>query len=167
MIVSFNKNVLSLLLLILCLEGNALAQGPNNELLTTETEYKTIEWPDLIPQEDLSALPDPPIYNINPEMNGQAVRIPGYIVPLEFNDEMIVTEFFIVSFFGACIHVPPPPPNQIIHVNYPRGFELEALYDPFWVSGVLKTSLIEDDTTNAAYAMYAMEMQSLETYSEE
>ena len=58
--------------------------------------------------------------NIVPEMNGQAVRIPGFIVPLEFNDDEDVTQFFLVPFFGACIHVPPPPPNQIILVNSPE-----------------------------------------------
>ena len=49
-----------------------------------------------------------------PEMNGKAIRIPGFIVPLEFNDDKTVSQFFLVPFFGACIHVPPPPPNKVI-----------------------------------------------------
>ncbi|UTW46576.1 DUF3299 domain-containing protein [bacterium SCSIO 12696] len=98
------------------------------------------------------------------EMDGQSVRIPGFIVPLDFNDDQVVTEFFLVPFFGACIHVPPPPPNQIIYVNYPKGFKLDALYNPFWISGVLKTSLIENDMATAAYTM---DVQSLDVYSEE
>lgn len=161
------------------------------------TEFKTIEWPDLMPQQDLDALLNPPEYlaniedgspedqissqisssiaaakddryqqalvstNIKPEMNGQAVRIPGFIVPLEFSDEQVITEFFVVPFFGACIHVPPPPPNQIIYVKYPKGFKLESLYDPFWLSGVLKTTLIENDVATAAYAM---EVHLMEDY---
>lgn len=164
------------------------------------TEFKTIEWPDLMPQADLDAILNPPEYladiedgspedkissqitssiaaakddryqqalvstNIRPEMNGQAIRIPGFIVPLVFSDDQVITEFFIVPFFGACIHVPPPPPNQVIYVKYPRGFKLEALYNPFWLSGVLKTTLIENDVATAAYAM---EVHLMEDYTEE
>ena len=77
---------------------------------------------------------------------------------------MVITEFFIVPFFGACIHVPPPPPNQIIYVKYPQGFKLEELYYPFWLSGMLKTSLVENDMATAAYAM---DVKYLGLYSED
>ena len=87
------------------------------------------------------------------DFNNKSVRIPGFIVPLEFDEKQTVTQFFLVPFFGACIHVPPPPPNQIIFVDYPEGLKLSALYDPFWVSGVLKTELIENDIATSAYAM--------------
>ncbi len=97
------------------------------------------------------------------EMNGQAIKIPGFIVPLEFDDGQTITQFFLVPFFGACIHVPPPPPNQIIFVNFPEGFQLEALYDPFWVSGILTTSLIQNEL---ATATYTLRMQYLEDYKE-
>ena len=83
---------------------------------------------------------------IKPEMDGRAVRIPGFIVPLEFDGEQIITEFFLVPYFGACLHMPPPAPNQIIHVNYEKGLELEALYDPFWITGILSASLVKNDT---------------------
>ncbi|MCG8536704.1 MAG: DUF3299 domain-containing protein [Pseudomonadales bacterium] len=96
-------------------------------------------------------------------MNGKPIRIPGFIVPLEFNDDQTITQFFLVPFFGACIHVPPPPPNQIIYVNYPQGFKLDVLYNPIWVSGVLKTSLVEN---NMAVAAYSMEMHYQELYKE-
>lgn len=102
--------------------------------------------------------------NIKTEMDGQTVRIPGFIVPLEFDDDQTITEFFLVPFFGACIHVPPPPPNQIIHVKYPEGLKLEALYDPFWISGTLKTVLTENDMATSAYSM---DMARYEAYSEE
>lgn len=101
--------------------------------------------------------------NIKPEMNQQAIRLPGFIVPLDFDEQEVVTEFFLVPFFGACIHVPPPPPNQIIHVSYPEGFTLRNLYDPFWFSGVLTTELIENDMATAAYAL---EVHNIEVYTE-
>mgnify|MGYP001392804765 CR=1 FL=1 len=100
---------------------------------------------------------------IIPEMNEKAIRIPGFIVPLEFNDDQTVTQFFLVPFFGACIHVPPPPPNQIIFVNYPKGFKLDFLFDPFWILGTLKTTLVENDIATAAYSM---QMDSIEAYTD-
>ncbi len=90
---------------------------------------------------------------IRPEYNNKAIRIPGFIVPLSFGENNSITEFFIVPFFGACIHVPPPPPNQIIFGKYPRGFKLDALYDPFWIEGTLSTELVENDMATAAYTI--------------
>lgn len=98
-----------------------------------------------------------------PVFDGQAVRLPGFIVPLEFGDEQQVTRFFLVPYFGACIHVPPPPPNQIIYAEYDKGFKLESLYEPFWLSGVLSTTLIENDTATAAYAI---KVDRMEPYTE-
>jgi len=100
---------------------------------------------------------------IIPEMDGKSIRIPGFVVPLAFGDNQSITQFFLVPYFGACIHLPPPPPNQIIFVEYPKGFQVEDMYHPFWISGTLKTSLIENELATAAYTM---KMQSFEIYSE-
>ena len=98
------------------------------------------------------------------KMNGSAIRIPGFIVPLDFSDKQTITQFFLVPWFGACIHLPPPPPNQIILTNYPKGLKLESLYEPFWISGVLKTSLVENELASAAYVL---EMNAYEPYTED
>ncbi|GAA5219009.1 DUF3299 domain-containing protein [Corallincola platygyrae] len=87
------------------------------------------------------------------EMNNQAIRLPAFVVPLDFDDTMVTKEFFLVPFFGACIHVPPPPPNQIIYVKHPKGVQLGSLYDVFWFSGTIKTEMIENDMAKAAYTM--------------
>ena len=99
---------------------------------------------------------------INSELNGAMVRIPGFIVPLEFDDEQTVTQFFLVPYFGACLHMPPPPPNQIILVNSPQGVQLSALYDPFWVKGELRTTFQVNDMATSAYSMA---MLALEPYT--
>lgn len=90
-----------------------------------------------------------------PEFDGTDIRLPGFIVPLEFDDAMNISEFFLVPYYGACIHVPPPPPNQIIFVNYPQGLQLENLYTPYWVTGTLRIETVENDTALASYAMNA------------
>ena len=94
-------------------------------------------------------------------LNGKDVKLPGFIVPLEFDDELTVTQFFLVPYFGACIHLPPPPPNQMVLVDYPEGIKLDALYTPFWVSGELSIQIMENDMGISAYAM---QMDSFELY---
>lgn len=98
-----------------------------------------------------------------PEMDGKAIRIPGFIVPFEFDDNQKVTQFFLVPFFGACIHVPPPPPNQVIHVTSPEGIKAKELYNPFWISGVVKTVYTANELASATYSM---ELQYIEMYTE-
>jgi hypothetical protein len=48
---------------------------------------------------------------------------------------MKAVEFLLVPTAGACIHTPPPPANQIVHVRYPEGIEIKTLYDAVWVDG--------------------------------
>jgi len=74
----------------------------------------------------------------NSELEGELIRMPGYVLPLEYSEGK-VTEFLLVPFVGACIHTPPPPPNQIIHVKVERGFQSSGMFEPVWVNGILKT----------------------------
>lgn len=72
-------------------------------------------------------------------LHGEQIRMPGYLLPLEFGDAK-VTEFLLVPYVGACIHAPPPPPNQIVHVHYPSGYEQSSLFLPVWVEGVMSVA---------------------------
>lgn len=91
--------------------------------------------------------------NVIPEMDGQHVRVPGFIVPLSYDDEQRVTTFFLVPYFGACIHVPPPPPNQIIYGQFEKGSAVADIYDAYWVTGTLHTTMTENDTATSAYSL--------------
>jgi len=165
-----------------------------------KSAFMLAEWTDLIPEDDLNALLNPPNYldeiidgsaedqlgspmnndaqNSEDEryqkaltsarvidvVNNAAIKLPAYIVPLEFDDDQKVTQFFLVPYFGACLHLPPPPPNQTIFVNYPQGLKLESLYDAYWISGILKISTVESDIATAAYTI---DMQYYELYTDE
>lgn len=72
-------------------------------------------------------------------MEGAKVRLPGYVVPLE-TDGGVLKEFLLVPYFGACIHTPPPPANQIIHVVTASGSKDLRSMDTVWVSGTLNTA---------------------------
>ena len=88
-------------------------------------------------------------------MNGKRIRIGGYPVPLESDAQGRSTLFFLVPYPGACIHVPPPPPNQILLVRYPEGIALDDIYAPLWVEGPLQVEKVSNDLADAAYAMNA------------
>ncbi|MGS2718260.1 DUF3299 domain-containing protein [Eionea flava] len=102
--------------------------------------------------------------NVNKQFDQQNIRLPGFVVPVEYNDDQVITEFFLVPYFGACIHVPPPPPNQIIYVKYPQGLQLTALYDPFWIEGQMKTELVENNIALSAYSIDASNIKPYEEY---
>lgn len=100
--------------------------------------------------------------NVRPELNNTEGRIPGFIVPVEVNEENAITEFFLVPYFGACIHVPPPPPNQIIFVRYDKGLQIKALWMPFEIYGTLYTEMVENEVAVSAYTFTAVDVKEYE-----
>lgn len=72
------------------------------------------------------------------KLDGQVIQVPGFIVPLEDYAQQ-ATEFLVVPYFGACIHLPPPPPNQMVYVKM-EGDKATSIgmYDPVWVVGTLR-----------------------------
>src|SRR5258708_15158803 len=79
---------------------------------------------------------------VNPLLNGEIVRLPGYLLPLEFSGKQ-VSEFLLVPWVGACIHTPPPPPNQIVHVKPEKPVEMTGMFAPVWVTGQMTTGAIK------------------------
>ena len=94
-----------------------------------------------------------PVYTPVKTWHNKRIRIPGYVVPVDYNSKGAITSFFLVPYFGACIHVPPPPPNQIIYVRYPAGFSIQALYEPFWVTGTLKVETMQSEIAESLYTL--------------
>lgn len=99
---------------------------------------------------------------VNNKLEGKAIRIPGYIVPLE-EGKNGMTEFLLVPYFGACIHSPPPPANQIIHVKPREPAKGIRSMDTVWVNGTLHTLRID---TFMGASSYRMDAQGIERYVE-
>ena len=106
------------------------------------------------------------------ELDGQLVRMPGYLLPLEVSSAK-VTEFLLVPYVGACIHVPPPPPNQIIYVKagQDNGYDSEKIFEPVWVTGVISVkSMSKDlflvDGSAGINIGYSMQANKVEPYKE-
>jgi len=140
--------------------------------------FKNLDWQDLIP-ESLKKSPlsaPPPIDHsfqggtlrqsmpwghvaiedmVVAALHRQRVRIAGFLVPLNLNENNMIDEFLLVPYFGACIHVPPPPPNQIVHVSYSKGINPDKLYEPFNVTGLLEVGMLSSALADAAYKIVA------------
>ncbi len=87
-------------------------------------------------------------------LDGKRVKLGGYVVPLDF-DATSVKEFLLVPFVGACIHVPPPPPNQLVYVKSETGFDVKGSFDPVWVTGRMQTKVAFTGLAEAGYSLDA------------
>ena len=136
-------------------------------------EARELTWDDLIPDagameqpgnelfEDTFSLPALPT-GVVEELDGERVKIPGFVVPLEVSDGGKVSEFLLVPYFGACIHYPPPPPNQLVHVTTDKPIDLESTWDPIWATGELKAEYRESGLGTAGYTMEAKIIEKYE-----
>jgi hypothetical protein len=145
-----------LIFLILCiLSGNAYAEPM--ELFWEDMIPKDYIMPETNVSHDGSMVQQSLEAPVVAELNGKLVKIPGFVVPLE-GDSETTTEFLLVPYFGACIHVPPPPPNQIVYVTFSTGVPIDNLYDAVWVTGVIATEGWEGDIATVGYRLTGIEV---------
>lgn len=138
---------------------------------------REITWDDLIPpgvpyaeiigEGEIDYVNDTwdPIYDgnavkVNETLDGAHIRMPGFMVPLVFSSDG-VTQFILVPYVGACIHVPPPPPNQLVFVTTEQPWRLDSLWDAVWVTGQMRTMI---RTTELAEVGYYIRADKMETY---
>lgn len=151
--------------------GLSLAQAGN-----PDGDYRELEWLELMPEDEADEWlseqgavdhsgfepPDPfQSFRTISELDDQRVRIPGFVVPIEVDAKGMMSEFFLVPYFGACIHVPPPPANQIIYGRMKKPIEVVNIWDAFWMEGQLH---IEDVSNDTAASAYTMTVENLELY---
>ena len=133
--------------------------------------YVDLAWDDLLPENQIS-VPTPfqgllphdesqPLFTQQPESsgvrgdwNGQNVRIPGFIVPIDYSGTG-VTAFILVPYVGACVHVPPPPANQLVFVTTPTPYENSGLFEAVNVTGIFGVSTISTQLAEVGYALSA------------
>jgi hypothetical protein len=130
--------------------------------VTLANEPLELFWEDMVPPDYQT--PDTPLSHdgsmlqmgldapIVESLNGKLVKIPGFVVPLEGDNET-TSEFLLVPYFGACIHVPPPPANQIVYVKFSEAVPIDNLYDAVWVTGTLTTKGWEGDLATVGYSL--------------
>ena len=88
-----------------------------------------------------------------PALEGQRIKLPGFVVPLEMDTQKI-DQFLLVPYYGACIHVPPPPANQTVHVVTRKGRAFEGeLFDTVWVTGTMRVERLESELAISGYRL--------------
>jgi hypothetical protein len=97
---------------------------------------------------------------VNPKLDNRRVRIPGFAVPLDGEKDK-AREFLLVPYFGACIHAPAPPANQVIHVVVDKSVKTVKLSPALWISGTMRT--VHSDTRMGASG-YEMTVDKVEPY---
>ncbi len=139
-----------------------------------------LDWRDLLPEKErshYSAVAPAPVHDyrgeggppavqvqdfgVNKSLEGATVRLPGFIVPLEALSPSGVNEFLLVPYFGSCIHVPPPPPNQIVYVRTREGMASDSIYDAYWITGKLH---VQTHITRLGSAAYELSAEKIEVY---
>ncbi len=157
-----------------CAMGSASIAAASQETTVPSSDVITLDWMDLIPENErnVALMPkkapinhesDTPAQNLaggfRDDLDEKQVRIPGFVIPLEGNDE-VVTELLLVPYFGACIHVPPPPPNQIIYVKFEKGVPIQGLWDVVYIVGELNVELVESDLGQAGYLINGVTVEA-------
>ena len=158
----------------LMLLSGALAT-PKTALAATPRE---ITWDDLLPvgvpyseiigEGELDEVNDTwnPIYDenatkLNESLDGSYIKMPGFIIPFDIGVKG-VTEFMLVPYTGACIHMPPPPANQLVMVNAKTPWPSDDLWNPVWVIGMMRMQLQTTDLGLTGYAIVADQMEVYE-----
>jgi hypothetical protein len=130
---------------------------------------RVVDWLDLMPAEERRALEagEWPEVEIDHDamggtgqagsratvesMNGRQIRIPGYVVPIDVDEQQQMRSFFLVPYYGACIHVPPPPPNQIIYAELDTPIEVPSMWEAQWLTAELQTARFDGEIASSSY----------------
>lgn len=163
--------------LLLALSAMPLAAMlPTPGISAGNSDVVDLKWVDLLPTE-ATALPQqlqglvqhggaapageqPMSTGVRTDWNGETVRLPGYLVPLDYTGEG-VSAFILVPYVGACVHVPPPPANQLVLVTVDPPYQSDGLFEAVWVTGMFGTA---GATTQLAEVGYAMSAEIIEPY---
>ena len=157
------------------LSTTVLMSAPTAGLANTPRE---ITWDDLIPagipygeiigEGELDEAQDTwrPVFDenaskLNNDLRGAFIKIPGYMIPID-QTTAGVTSFVLVPYVGACIHTPPPPPNQLIFVQSDTPWPQDNLWNPVWVTGNINHDIQTTDVAETGYALQASKIEHFE-----
>ncbi len=154
-----------------------------------DDDYRELDWKELAPESDaekkliakyqpqIDKIPEgsdaTPLYDkmiaefnalpANPKLDGQKIKLPGYVTVLEQN-KGLVSEFLLVPYYGACIHVPPPPLNNTLLIKLKKNqrLHMDDIYLPVWVKGIIHTKNTKTDLATAGYLIENAEVKLFE-----
>ena len=145
-------------------------------------ENNRIKWVELVPKFAYSFIPEDGVPDemweddiflkkvekagllINEKIVDKLIRIGGFMVPLDFDygEKLTVNEFVLVPDAGMCIHVPPPPPNQMILIKLDKPERVRYMYQPILVEGIIRNTLPIKEIYNSIYEMKAIKITDID-----
>jgi hypothetical protein len=181
------RNIAALLLIgAVCLASPGIRASDARDAKSGSASVQSLEWQDLVPpgydpgelirkyDRDVAKLKDndPRALRLAEalrkawesapvvaSLNNKLVKLKGFLVTLE-GDGKAVSEFLLVPYFGACIHVPPPPSNQVVLVRTPaKPFKLGQMFEQVTVTGRLRTEPARSELANASYVIDATHVE--------
>jgi len=141
--------------------------------------YLDLSWADLLPEGEAERIaqlqqmqaiqngfdhfgtdrmPQIQTFNTVEALDGRRVRMGGYVLPFDFTGSREINRFLLVPYVGACIHVPPPPPNQLVYVTADPPIAIQGLWDPVYVEGTMRTTRQDNELGDTAYTLELIEM---------
>jgi len=111
-------------------------------------DYKEIDWRTLRQLDFQTGVKPPELA----ALDGTKIKIPGFVVPLD-DDDTGLTEFLLVPSPQACIHVPPPPPNQMIMIRMKSGTAPQRSWGPVWIKGSINIATMDSQYGKISYMM--------------
>jgi hypothetical protein len=130
-------------------QATAEAMAREHAAASKDDIFTELTWDELYELDLETGKPSP----LLAALDGQPVKLPGFMVPLD-DAASTVSEFLLVPYAGACIHVPPPPANQIVHVTMVDGYAADVMWwDPIWVRGALHIDDVAHAFGKASYRM--------------
>ncbi len=159
--------------------GLALSGAAASDEAQATPAYLDLAWADLLPEGEAERInqlmqlqamqqgfdhfgadrmPQIQTFEVVEELDGRRVRIGGYVLPFDFTGSREISRFLLVPYVGACIHVPPPPPNQLVFVTTQEPIQVQGLWDPVFVEGVMRTQRHDNELGDTAYTLELIEM---------
>ena len=180
--------LLSLIALVAMIPGRAWLQERGEVSVDPDAEALALGWEDLVPEgftppedpfETITSEELDKLFDGSPEserelaeieermsyapvaerLDGQLVTLAGYVVPLDFDGQTRLEEFLLVPYFGACIHTPPPPANQIVMATLEEPVEIDDTYDPVRLRGILRTQPTSSELAETGYRMEVLAVE--------
>ena len=156
--------------------ATALASAALPRTLLAQTPFE-ITWEELLPpglpyseiigEGEMDELNDTwrPLFDenatkLNPKFDGAYIKMPGYIIPIDLSTDG-VKSFVLVPYVGACIHTPPPPPNQLVFVTTDTPWPSDDLWEAVWVTGHIQHEI---QSTEVAETGYVLKADAMEVY---
>ena len=168
--------LLSALLAFSALAGAPEAFAADRAEAQSTPEFLDLSWADLLPEGEaeriaqlqqmqavqngmdhfgVERMPQVQTFNTVDALDGQVVRMGGYVLPFDFTGSREISRFLLVPYVGACIHVPPPPANQLIFVTTEDPYEADGLFEAVTVTGMFGTAATSTQLADVGYALSA------------